>query len=212
MSQTTVTEDVPHARAIGGSPVEAYVIAEFLESGDALEAVRRLRDAGFRRIDLHSPYPVEGFESALGLHKSIVPWLALAGGLGGAGFGYVMQWWCQAVAWPMNIGGRPPHSIPSFIPITFELGVLGASLTIFFSLLLLWKFPQPYHPVFEDPAFRTASADAFWVSVQMHDPAVETPLLVNRFETLGAHRISRVEEPTPEMHALQTRVWKTEAP
>jgi hypothetical protein len=145
----------------------AYVLAEFKDDHALFAAARRLRTLGHTRLDAYSPYPLHGVDEALGLTKSRVPLIALAGGVAGAVGGYVMQWWMNGVDFVINVGNRLPHSPPTNIPITFESGVLIASLSIVLGLFALCGFPRTYHPVFEVEAFRTASVDALWLSAEV---------------------------------------------
>jgi Protein of unknown function (DUF3341) len=172
-----------------------YVLAQF-PTGEALvEACYKVREKGFESIDTHSPYPLHGGDEALGLGRSRIPRVALAGGLAGMFGGYLMMVYMNAVNWPLNVGGRPPQSAPSFIPITFETTVLLASLSIFFGLLAMMRLPQPYHAVFEKDAFRSAVNDGFWLSMALppgSDPKEATALV----SQLGAKDVSVVQEST----------------
>jgi hypothetical protein len=169
----------------------SYVLGEFEQEGPILEAVRVLRSKGFTTLDLHSPYPLHGAEEALGLKRSTVPIVALVAGLTGAISGYVLQWWTVGVDWPLNVGNRPPHSPPAFIPVTFELGVLFASLSIFFGLLFAYfKFPRVHHPVFEVEEFRSASIDRLWLSAAVG--RTEADGVAAELRRLGARSVSIV--------------------
>ena len=173
----------------------AYVLAEFKDPRALLAAARRLRELGHRRLDAHSPYPLQGVDEALGLRPSIVPLIALVGGVLGAFTGYVMQWWMNAVDFPINVGNRPPHSPPTNIPITFEMGVLFAAVCLVIGLFSLAGFPRPYHPVFEVEAFRTASIDALWLSAEVK--AEEARPVMDELGRLGAVQVSDVPEEAP---------------
>ena len=174
------------------SPAQrTFVLAEFRHAEMMIEAARALRESGEQHLDAYSPHPLHGISEALDLPKSRVPLFALAGGLGGAAIGYSMQWWMNAVDYPINVGGRPLHSAPASIPITFELGVLMAAFAIFFGSLILFGFPRPYHPVFEDEEFRRASVDTFWVSAETSSPQHERAL-TERLQALGAMHVSTV--------------------
>ena len=170
-----------HAAEHHAAPVgKTYVLARF-ETGEALvEACYKVREKGFEKIDTHSPYPLHGGDEALGLGRSRVPRIALSGGLTGMFGGYMMMVYMNSMNWPLNVGGRPPHAPPSFIPITFETTVLLASLSIFFGLLTLMRLPQPYHAV-------------FWLSVAL--PAggdgKDASALISQ---LGGRDISTVQE------------------
>jgi len=114
-----------------------WIFGEFGSSSAMLDAARRLRQRGITQLDAYSPYPITGAEEALGLRKSRVPWIALTGGLTGVTTAYLLQWFTNAVDYPINVGGRPLQAAPAFIPITFELGVLFAAFSIFFGLLAI---------------------------------------------------------------------------
>ncbi len=168
-----------------------FVLGEFSDDRALLEAARALRADGTASLDLHSPYPIHGAEEALGLRRSTVPLVALIGGLTGAVSGYLLQWYTVGFDWPLNVGNRPPHSPPAFVPVTFELGVLVASLSIFFGLLFAYfAFPRVHHPVFEVEAFRSASIDRLWLSAAVPDDRGEAVAAALR--RLGASQVSVV--------------------
>jgi hypothetical protein len=173
--------------------VTAHVLAEFEREGALLEAARTLRGKGHRGLDLHSPYPLHGADEALGLRRSTVPLVALGAGVTGAVTGYLIQWYMVAHAWPLNVGNRPPHSPPAFIPVTFELGVLFAALSIFLGLLFAYfRLPRVHHPVFEVEAFRSASIDALWLSAEVD--AKEAEAVASDLRRLGARQVEIVPE------------------
>jgi hypothetical protein len=176
--------------------VNEFVLAEFPSGELLVAATRKVRESGFSDLDTYSPYPVHGTSEALGLKKSKIPLIALCGGLCGSIGAYSMEWFCNAVDFPINVGNRLPHSPPSYIPITFEMGVLISALFIFFGLLALSKLPQPYHPVFELEEFRSASVYSYWLSVGL--PEAEKPEkrteLSERLVKLGATHVSSVKE------------------
>jgi Alternative complex III, ActD subunit len=170
----------------------AYVVAEFKDDRALLAAARRLRALGHARLDAHSPYPLHGVDEALGLKRSKVPLIGLVGGVLGATGGYVMQWWMNAVDFPINVGNRLPHSPPTNIPITFESGVLIGALSIVIGMCALCGFPRTYHPVFELDAFRTATVDALWLSAEVAGDQVAP--VIEELRNLGALQVSQVEE------------------
>ncbi|HEX9107313.1 MAG TPA: DUF3341 domain-containing protein [Longimicrobiales bacterium] len=169
----------------------AFVLAEFKDEQALFAAARRLRALGHTRLDAHSPYPLHGADEALGLSRSKVPLIALVGGVGGAVGGYTMQWWMNAVDYALNVGNRLPHSPPTNIPITFETGVLLASLSIVVGMAALCGFPRTYHPAFELDAFRTASVDALWLSAEVKPE--EAGRVVDELRRLGAVQATEVE-------------------
>jgi hypothetical protein len=170
-----------------------FVLGEFERGKGMIEASARLVALGYRDIDAHAPYPVEGMEEALGLEPSPVPFFVAFGGLVGGVFGYLMMYWCNAIDYPLDVGGRPLNSYPAFVPITFELTILFASLSALVSMLALSGLPKPYHPVFEVDEFRRASVDRFWVSVRVSDET-SGENLQRELQDLHALRVLTVEE------------------
>ena len=146
------------------------LMAEFDNPTALVHAAEQARLAGYRKMDAYSPIPIEELNEALGLNRTRLPKLVFIGGLLGGIGGYGLEYWSQAIAYPMNIGGRPFHSWPHFIPVTFETTVLGAALTCFVGMWALNKLPQPYHPVFNVPAFARASLDRFFLCIESADP------------------------------------------
>jgi hypothetical protein len=152
------------------SPVEVprqFVMAGFKEPERMLVAAKRMRETVKGEVETYTPYPMHGIDEALGLPKSVIPKIVGTGALFGVLGGYTLLYWCSVIAFPINVGGRPLHSAPAFIPITFECGVLMSALTSFFGVLALLGYPKLYHPVFESPAFRRASVDRYFLSVQI---------------------------------------------
>jgi hypothetical protein len=174
--------------------VANWVLGEFPTSEALLKAAERLRTHRPETIETYSPYPIQGSSEALGLKKSKVPVLALVGGLAGGSFGYLVQFLTNAVDWPINIGGRPPHSAPAFVPITFESGVLLSAFSIFFGLWAILRLPQPYHPAFDVDAFRSASSHGFWLSIETEQTGPQIEDLSRELRTLGALQVAVAPE------------------
>jgi hypothetical protein len=149
------------------------VMAEFETADQILDATRRAHQAGYRRMDAYTPYPVEGLATELDLPRTRVPFVVLIAGLVGAAAGFFMQWWSMAVDYPFNVGGRPLNSWPVFIPITFEVMVLVASFAALFGMLFLNGLPQPHHPVFNAPRFVEASPERFFLCIEATDPGFD---------------------------------------
>ena len=174
-----------------------WILGEFRTAESMVAALRRLRASGFADLDSHSPFPVEGVDEALALPTSWVPYYTLLGGLLGMLTGYVMQWWCNGVDYPINVGNRPPLHwnqfwLPTTIPVTFELAVLFASFGAFFGQFWANRLPQPYHPVFESEAFRGATLDRFYVSVATGDAEHEEEEIERILNAEACERISVV--------------------
>jgi hypothetical protein len=146
------------------------VMGEFETPEQLLAASRRAREAGYKHVDAYTPFPIEGLAQAIGFRWTFVPLITLTGGVLGALGGFGLQYWCSAIAYPINIGGRPLNSWPAFIPVTFELTVLSASIFAVVGMLALNKLPQPYHPVFNVERFVHASTDRFFLCIEARDP------------------------------------------
>jgi hypothetical protein len=143
--------------------------AEFKSDAELMHAAEEAYAQGYRKMDGYTPFPIEGLAKALGKTNRIPLLVLLAGILGGCS-AYFMEWFANVISYPLDVGGRPLHSWPSFIPITFELTVLGASLTAFFFSLGLSGLPKPYHPMFNLPEFERASQDRFFLCIEREDP------------------------------------------
>ena len=143
--------------------------AEFETPGELMHAAEEAYGKGYREMDGYTPFPIEGLAKALG-KSNRMPLFVLLGGILGGTSAYFMEWFANVISYPLNVGGRPYHSWPSFIPITFELTVLGAALTAFFFSLGLSGLPKPYHPMFNLPEFERASQDRFFLCIETADP------------------------------------------
>ena len=157
-------------------PVTRGWLAEFDSAETLTAAISAARDAGYARIEAFAPYPLPEAARALGCRRSGVAFLVLLGGLAGASAAYAMQYWISAIGYRLNVGGRPPHSWPMFIPITFELGVLTAAFASFLGLFVLCRLPRYHHPLFGTPLFGRATSDGFYLFVAADDPKFDPEL------------------------------------
>jgi len=146
------------------------LLAEFDSATAIVSAARRTREAGYTKIDAYSPYPIEELNEAMALPRNRVPLVVLLGGITGMMAGYALQYWASVIAYPLNIGGRPFHSMPSFIVPAYETTILCAAFGAVFGMILLNGLPMPYHPVFNVPAFEAASSDRFFLTIETADP------------------------------------------
>lgn len=176
--------------------MSTWIVGEFPSVESLAAAGRALRQKGYTKLDAYSPFPLHGIEEALGLPRSKVPLVAGTGAAIGLATGYLLQWYLNAVEYPINVGGRPIHSPPANIPVTFELGILLTALAIFFSLILFFfRFPRPHHPVFEVPGFESASTHGYWMSIELPaDLKGKREDARTAFAGTGALNISVVEE------------------
>ena len=168
------------------------LLAEFESPTALVEAAARVRDAGYKRIDAHTPFPIEELPEALGVKPTILPLLVLCGALVGCVGGYFMQYYASNVAYPLNVGGRPMHSWPMFVPITFELTVLLGGLTAVIGMLALNGLPMPYHPLFNVPRFALATRDRFFLVIEARDRRFDRQGTARFLREIGAREVFEV--------------------
>ena len=169
------------------------LVAEFESPTALVEAANRAREAGYRKMDAYSPFPIEDLHHALGLRDTKLPWIVLGGGLTGALAGYGLQYWASTIAYPINVGGRPLHSWPSFIVPTFETTILFAAGAAVLGMILLNGLPMPYHPIFNAKRFAMASRDRFFLCIESKDPKFDQTTTRRFLESLGPREVSDVE-------------------
>ena len=170
------------------------LLAEFAEPEALLAAVRRARAAGYRKMDAYTPFPVEHLAEELGFHHTALPLIVLIGGLIGCGGGFLLQYWISAVDYPLNIGGRPLNSWPSFIPVTFELTILCAALFAVLGMLGLNGLPMPYHSLFNSPRFALASRNRFFLCIEASDKQFNREATAKFLSELKPEGVSDVAE------------------
>ena len=168
------------------------LLAEFSGPDALVHGAKELRRAGYRRVESYSPFAVEGISEALHFRATLVAVIFLVCGVLGAAGGYFMQWYASVILYPINIGGRPLDSWPSFIPITFEMGVLGGVLGGIFGMLTLNRLPRYSHPVSNVDRFRAASSDAFFLCVEASDPEFHSDSTALLLRRIGATQVTEV--------------------
>jgi hypothetical protein len=170
------------------------MMAEFTEAREVVEAAKRAYAQGYRCMDAYTPFPVEDLAEALGHDQMRVPLIVFTGGVVGAVGGYFMEWYSMAVDYPINVGGRPFNSWPAYIPITFELMVLCASIAAIVGMLALNRLPQPHHPVFGVPEFERASTDRFFLCIEARDPKFDPAATRQFLQSLHPSSVKEVDE------------------
>jgi hypothetical protein len=168
------------------------LMAEFDNPTELVAAAHAARRAGYKRMDAYSPIPIEELHEAIGFHHTKLPLIVLIGGIVGGLAGYGLQYWASAIEYPLNIGGRPFNSWPAFIPITFELTILGAALSAVFGMLALNGLPMPYHPVFNAPRFALASRNRFFLCIESRDAKFHRDETQRFLEGLDPRGVSEV--------------------
>jgi len=169
------------------------LMAEFENPADLVRACRGAYEEGFRNMDAYTPFPVEAVWEALGVHKNRMPLIVLCGAVIGGCSGLLLEWWTAAVAYPLNIGGRPYFSLPAFIPITFEMTILFGVLSCVLGMLALNGLPMPYHPVFNVPRFALATRDRFFLCIEATDPKFDPDATRRFLERFAPRSVSEVE-------------------
>ncbi|ARP81978.1 hypothetical protein CAL12_14910 [Bordetella genomosp. 8] len=157
------------------------LMAEFRQPDALVAAAREVRARGFPQVDAYAPFPVPDLPEAVGYAGSrAVPCATLAGGIVGGTGGYFMQWYAATQSYPINVGGRPLHSWPLFIPVSFELTILCAAICAVVAMLWANGLPRLHHPVFATPDFDLASRDRFFLCVRLPDACTEDDPIYGR--------------------------------
>ncbi len=168
------------------------IMAEFKTPTELVEAARATEQAGYKKFDAYSPFPIEELSDAVGFHKNGVPLVVLIAGIIGCISGYALQYWISVIAYPINIGGRPMHSWPSFVVVTFEVTILFAGIAAVLGMLALNGLPMPYHPVFNVPRFAMATKDRFFLIIFYSDRKFDPAGTRQFLEAMQPRSISEV--------------------
>ena len=168
------------------------MMAEFENPTGLVNAARAARDKGYRKLDAYSPFPIEELSDALHLHRNRLPLIVLIGGICGGLTGYLLQYYVTVWNFPINVAGRPLHSWPAYIIITFEMTILFGALSCVLGLLGLCRLPEPYHPVFNVPRFAFASRNRFFLCIESTDPLFDKEKTSEFLEGLEPREVSEV--------------------
>lgn len=169
------------------------ILAEFDTPTQMVDAARKVRDAGYRKTDAFSPFPLHEIDAALGIKRSILPYIVFAGGLTGLLTGLFLTVYVHAIDYPINVGGRPYVSLPLFIPPMYELTILFAGFAAVFGMLFLNGLPQPYHPLFNVPRFALATREKFFLVIEARDPKFDYEETRNFMQSLDPQEVFDVE-------------------
>jgi hypothetical protein len=178
----------------GGAPKPYGVIAEFITPADAMHAAEKIRDAGFTRWDVFTPFPVHGMDKAMGLKNSKVGWFAFLGGTTGYACGMLMIWFMNALNYPIVVGGKPMFSPFAAFPPSYELTILFGAFGSLFGMLFLNRLPRLHHPLLKHRGFSKVTHDKFFIVIECDDPKYSEPGTVKLLEEAGSKHIEMVEE------------------
>jgi hypothetical protein len=170
------------------------LLAEFETPSAVYHACEKVRDAGYKNWDAHTPFPVHGLDKAMGLPPSRLPFLVLGMGLTGASLAFYLQYWVSTVAQPAVISGKPFNSWQAFIPVTFEVGVLFGALGAVFGILHFSKLPRFFNPLFRSTRFERVTDDRFFISIQADDPNYDETTTAELLKSAGAVHVETVED------------------
>lgn len=178
----------------GDKPGAGWLLAEFDSPGALLHACEAVREAGFKKWDAHSPFPVHGLDRAMGLRPSRLPWIVLVMALSGGTMAMVGQWWVSAVDYPLVIAGKPLFSWQAFIPITFEITVLFGAFAAVLGILGFSRLPALHNPLFESARFERVTNDRFFISIHASDARFDGNTTRVLLEEAGARHIEALED------------------
>ncbi len=193
---TTQTHDVGlHEEAVEApAPRVVGMLGEFSDVDGVMNAARKVRAAGYKVWDVHSPFPIHGIDAVIGIRPTILPWLVLGGGLTGLSGGLLLQWFCNAYDYPYLVSGKPLFSLPANIPIIFECTVLLSALTAVFGMLALNRLPTLYNPIFKSERFRRVTNDKFFIWIDASDAKFGEAGAGDFLKSAGAEAVETIED------------------
>ncbi len=169
-------------------------LAEFETPGQVFHAAEKVRDAGYRRWDVHTPFPVHGMDAAMGLADSKLGWIVLACGLTGCSLAFGLIWYTNGIDYPLVIGGKPAWSFPSAVPVMFELTILLSAFGAVLGMFGLNQLPRHHHPIFYSPRFERGSDDRFFISVEAADDKFDLEDTRTLLESLSPSHLELIQE------------------
>lgn len=170
------------------------LVAEFDSPEELLAASKAAYAEGYRDMDAYTPYPIEEVCEALGIHGNKMPLIVLLGGIAGGIFGYGLQYWTTVIDYPLNLGGKPYHTMPMFVPVTFECIILFGALAAVVGMIALNGLPMPYHPIFNAPNIERATSDGFFLCIEATDPKFDIEKTRGFLARLQPQQVSEVED------------------
>jgi hypothetical protein len=175
------------------APLFGYLVS-FDKVDELLVAATSIRDAGYTCWDAHTPFVIHGLDAAMGIKKTVLPYIVFLAGLTGAAVGLLLQWWTNAVDYPFLISGKPLFSLPANIPVAFETTILFAAISALIGMLALNGLPQLSHPLFANRSFKRATDDRFLISIEASDPIFEATKTRELLESISGKPVEEIEE------------------
>ncbi len=169
------------------------VLGNFKDPNVLMNAAKRIRESGYQDFDIYTPYPVHGLDKAMGVKRTILPYISFAGGLFGFANAIFLMAWTGAEHYKLNIGGKPLFSLQFAIPVTFELTVLCTAIFTFLGLWGLCKLPTWYSPLQHDAGFQAAVDDTFVVSIFAKDQRFSLEATSKLMKELGGDDVRLIE-------------------
>lgn len=177
-----------------GEKRPVLLLAEFDTPAQIMHAAEKVRDEGFTRWDVHTPFPVHGMDKAMGMGDSKLGWIVAVMAATGFVSAFAMIYYMNVVDYPLIIGGKPPLALPSIAPVAFELTILFSAFGAVFGMFGLNKLPRHHHPVFYSERFARASDDKFFVSIEVDDPKFNEKKTRALLEEAHAKHVEIIEE------------------
>jgi hypothetical protein len=171
-------------------------LAEFDKVDELLVAATKVRDAGYTRWDAHTPFVIHGLDAAMGVKKTVLPYIVFLVGLTGTAAGILLQWWTNAIDYPFLISGKPLFSLPANIPVAFETTILFAAISALVGMLALNGLPRLSHPLFTNRSFKRATDDRFFISIEASDPLFDANATRELLESVSDQPVEEIEELT----------------
>ncbi len=187
------TAEAQNTNTVQESQLYGY-LAEFSNVDAILTAAVKVREAGFKNWDVHTPFPVHGMDKAMGIRPTILPWISMVCGMTGTSVGLLMQWWMNAVDYPYMISGKPYFSLPAFIPVIFELTILFGALSTVAGVIGLCGLPKLYHPLITSERFLKVTDDKFFISIEANDPKFDKHSTKDFLTSLGSDAVEEVQD------------------
>jgi hypothetical protein len=179
---------------MAATPTPYAVMAEFETPADLMHAAEKVRDSGYKRWDVFSPFPIHGMDEAMGLKNSPVGYFSFCCGVIGFTTGMVMIWWMNAVDYPILIGGKPMFSPFGAFPPSYELTILLGSFGTLGGMLFLNRLPRLHHPLHKNERFKKATHDKYFLVIESSDPKYSETEIRKLLESVGSRHIEVVEE------------------